>query len=47
MIITAGQQDLRHFLADPLLAADLVGMAAPIAKWSFEPNSLDDLPLIG
>jgi len=29
MVITAGQQDLRHFLADPLLAADLVGMAAP------------------
>jgi benzoylformate decarboxylase len=46
MIITAGQQDLRHFLADPLLAADLVGMAAPIAKWCYEPNSLDDLPLI-
>jgi benzoylformate decarboxylase len=46
MVVTAGQQDLRHFLADPLLAADLVGMAAPIAKWSFQPNSLDDLPLI-
>ncbi len=46
MVITAGQQDLRHFLADPLLAADLVGMAAPVAKWCFEPNSLDDLPLI-
>src|SRR3984957_5280828 len=46
MVITAGQQDLRPFLADPLLAADLVGMAAPVAKWCFEPNSLDDLPLI-
>jgi benzoylformate decarboxylase len=46
LIITAGQQDLRHFLADPLLAADLVGMAAPIAKWCYQPNSLDDLPLI-
>jgi benzoylformate decarboxylase len=46
LVITAGQQDLRHFLADPLLAADLVGMAAPIAQWCFEPNSLDDLPLI-
>src|SRR3984957_7166237 len=46
LVITAGQQDLRHFLADPQLAADLVGMAAPIAKWCFEPNSLDDLPLI-
>ncbi len=46
MVVTAGQQDLRHILADPLLAADLVGMASPIAKWSFEPNSLDDLPLI-
>src|SRR4029077_991377 len=46
MVITAGQQDLRHILADPLLAADLVGMASPVAKWCFEPNSLDDLPLI-
>jgi len=32
LVVTAGQQDLRHFLADPLLAADLVGMAAPVAK---------------
>jgi len=46
MVITAGQQDLRHILADPLLAADLTGMANPVAKWCFEPNSLDDLPLI-
>jgi benzoylformate decarboxylase len=46
MVITAGQQDLRHILADPLLAADLVGMAGPVAKWCFEPNALDDLPLI-
>src|SRR6516165_1701570 len=46
LVVTAGQQDLRHFLADPLLAADLVGMAAPVAKWCFEPNALDDLPLI-
>ena len=46
MVVTAGQQDLRHILADPLLAADLVQIAAPGAKWCFEPNSLDDLPLI-
>ncbi|MBV9488572.1 MAG: thiamine pyrophosphate-binding protein [Verrucomicrobia bacterium] len=46
MIVTAGQQDLRHFLADPLLAGDLVGMAMPVAKWCFQPNLLDDLPLI-
>lgn len=46
MVITAGQQDLRHILADPLLAANLVGMAGPVAKWCFEPTSLDDLPLI-
>src|SRR6202022_4243533 len=46
MVVTAGQQDLRHILADRLLAADLVGMADPVAKWCFEPNSLDDLPLI-
>jgi benzoylformate decarboxylase len=46
MVITAGQQDLRHILADPLLAGDLVQLAAPGAKWCLEPNSLDDLPLI-
>jgi benzoylformate decarboxylase len=46
MVVTAGQQDLRHFLADPLLAADLVGLAAPVAKWCYQPNALDDLPLI-
>ncbi|MBV9674661.1 MAG: thiamine pyrophosphate-binding protein [Verrucomicrobia bacterium] len=46
MVITAGQQDLRHILADPLLGANLVGMAGPVAKWCFEPTSLDDLPLI-
>jgi len=46
MVITAGQQDLRHILADPLLAADLVGMASPVAKWCFELNALEDLPLI-
>ena len=46
MVVTAGQQDLRHILADPLLAADLVQIAAPGAKWCFEPNALDDLPLI-
>ena len=46
MVVTAGQQDLRHILADPLLAADLVQIAGPGAKWCFEPNSLDDLPLI-
>jgi benzoylformate decarboxylase len=33
MVFTAGQQDhLRHILADPLLAADLVQIAAPGAK---------------
>src|SRR5260370_11796834 len=46
MVVTAGQQDLRHILADPLLAADLVGMASPISECSFEPTSLDDLTLI-
>src|SRR5260370_8683232 len=33
-------------MAGPWLAADLVGMASPVATWCFEPNSLDDLPLI-
>src|SRR3984957_7428762 len=30
---TAGQQDMRHNLADPLLSGDLVKIAGPAMKW--------------
>ncbi|MEM7018625.1 MAG: thiamine pyrophosphate-binding protein [Pseudomonadota bacterium] len=43
MIITAGQQDTRMRLREPLLSHDLVEMAKPVTKWSAEPNSADEI----
>ena len=45
MLITAGQQDGRMRLREPLLGHDLAAMAAPVVKWSFEPTSADELGL--
>ena len=42
LIVTAGQQDTRMRLRDPLLSHDLVAMAAPVTKWSAEPQNADD-----
>ena len=43
VIVTAGQQDTRMRLRDPLLSHDLVAMAAPVAKWSTELRSADEV----
>ena len=43
MIVTAGQQDTRLRLREPLLSHDLVAMAAPVTKWSTEPRSADEM----
>ncbi len=43
VIVTAGQQDTRMRLRDPLLSHDLVTMAAPVTKWSAEPQSADEM----
>jgi len=43
LIITAGQQDTRMRMRSPLLSHDLVSMAAPVTKWSAEPQSADEL----
>ena len=43
MIITAGQQDTRLRLREPLLSHDLVAMAAPVTKWSAEPRNADEM----
>jgi len=44
MVVTAGQQDSRMRLREPLLGHDLVAMAAPLTKWSVEANDADELP---
>ena len=46
MIVTAGQQNTRLRLREPLLGHDLVAMAAPLVKWSVQAESADELPLI-
>ena len=46
LVVTAGQQDSRHALMDPLLFGDLVGIAAPSVKWAREVTKADQLPLL-
>ena len=47
MLVTAGQQDTRMRLDNPLLSHDLVAMAAPVTKFSAEPRSADEMgPLL-
>ena len=45
IVVTAGQQDTRHLIAEPLLSGDLVGLARPICKWAHEVRSLRELPV--
>jgi benzoylformate decarboxylase len=44
MVITAGQQDRRHLLDEPMLAGDLVGIAAAASKSAVEVQHARDLP---
>nr|WP_321983681.1 thiamine pyrophosphate-binding protein [uncultured Lichenicoccus sp.] len=46
LVVTAGQQDSRHALMDPLLFGDLVGIAAPSVKWAREVTHVDQLPIL-
>jgi len=46
LVVTAGQQDRRHKHHDPLLAGDLVGLAAPVSKWTHEVTNLGELGVI-
>jgi benzoylformate decarboxylase len=43
LVVTAGQQDLRHIATDPLLAGDLVALARPVSKWAQEVRTVDEL----
>lgn len=43
MVVTAGQQDTRMLRRDPILAHDLVAMAAPVTKWSAQVQSADEM----
>lgn len=43
LVVTAGQQDYRHIITDPLLTGDLVGIAAAASKWTHEVRTLGEL----
>ena len=44
LLVTAGQQDTRYRLREPVLWHDLVAMAAPVTKWSVQAESVVELP---
>jgi benzoylformate decarboxylase len=46
LLVTAGQQDRRLLIREPILGGDMVAVARPWTKWSVEVQRLDDLPLI-
>ncbi|TCO54819.1 thiamine pyrophosphate-binding protein [Actinocrispum wychmicini] len=46
MVITAGQQDRRHLVQDPMLSGDLVGLATPAVKHAVEVQHARDLPVL-
>jgi benzoylformate decarboxylase len=43
VLVTAGQQDTRMRLREPLLSHDLVAMARPVTKWAGEPRHADEI----
>ena len=44
LVVTAGQQDTRATLDEPLLCADMVGMAGPFTKWAYEVHHAAEIP---
>jgi benzoylformate decarboxylase len=46
LVVTAGQQDSRHTITDPLLFGDLVQIARPAVKWAHEVTDADQLPIL-
>ena len=43
MVVTAGQQDTRMRLRDPVLGHDLAAIAAPVTKWSVQVERADEI----
>jgi benzoylformate decarboxylase len=46
LVVTAGQQDTRLRLRNPVLGHDLVAMAAPLTKWSVQVERADEFALL-
>lgn len=46
LVVTAGQQDSRHSVTDPLLSGDLIRIASPAVKWAQEVATPEQLPIL-
>jgi benzoylformate decarboxylase len=46
LVVTAGNADRRHLIADPLLSGNLVGLAAGVSKWGHEVRHADELGVV-
>jgi benzoylformate decarboxylase len=46
MLVYVGQTDQRALYQEPLLGADLVAMAHPIAKWAHQVRTADEIPQV-
>ena len=44
LVVTAGQQDRRHLLAEPFLASRAIETVRPYVKWAYEPVRAEDVP---
>ncbi len=44
LLVTAGQQDGRYALTEPILWGDLVRMVEPMTKWAYQIERVSDLP---
>lgn len=45
LIVTAGQQDRRLQLEEPILGGDMVSVARPWTKWAYEVTRVEDVPV--
>src|SRR5438105_580956 len=44
IVVTAGQQDTRLLLDEPILSGDMVRLTEPFTKWSYELRRADEAP---
>jgi benzoylformate decarboxylase len=44
LLLTAGQQDRRLLLQEPVLVGDLISVTRPWTKWSYEVQRVEDIP---
>jgi benzoylformate decarboxylase len=45
LVVTAGQQDTRGMIEEPLLSADMLELARQHTKWAYEARSVADIPV--